>query len=342
MKKGLFVFGMAIAALTGCTQSDVLDVADSRAIGFDAFVGKPTRADVTNVDFASFWVFGSFNPESTNWTPFYTNINVSKGGDPSTWTPEKLAYWTMEKDHRFGAYADGTAKLNTTGAVTFYPSQGTSGQLSFKDYSVGDNDLVAAISTNYNWDGSSDAPTVGFTFKHLLSKVEFVFTSDASDLYTMKVTNIKITGNGAPTTPNNPTKKASCDYTGAENTTWTVSSGDGATGNYDYGNLDNCLATPVANSVVKYVIPQSSDLKLSFSIEFLINGTQIAKKDNVTADLDGSTISAWESGSYYRYTVKLNPEQVNPDLKVIEFENISVEDWGTPTTPDSEPTPVVP
>ena len=48
MKKSLFVFGMAISALTGCTQSEVLDVADSRAIGFDAFVGKPTRTDVTN------------------------------------------------------------------------------------------------------------------------------------------------------------------------------------------------------------------------------------------------------------------------------------------------------
>lgn len=342
MKKGLFVFGMAIAALTGCTQSEVLDVADSRAIGFDAFVGKPTRADVTNADFESFWVFGSFNPESTNWTPFYTNINVSKGGASSTWTPEKLAYWTVGKDHRFGAYADGTAKLNTTDAVTFNPSQGTSGQLSFKDYSVGDNDLVAAISTNYNWNGSNDAPTVGFTFKHLLSKVEFVFTSDASDLYTMKVTNIKITGNGATTTPNNPTKKASCDYTGAENTTWTVSSGDGATGNYDYGNLDNCLATPVANSVVKYVIPQSSDLKLSFDIEFKINNSSIASKTGVTASLKTTDISSWESGKVYKYTVKLNPNQVNPSLKVIEFNSISVDNWGTPIEPGTQPTPVVP
>ena len=336
MKKSLFVFGMAIAALTGCTQSEVLDVADSRAIGFDAFVGKPTRTDVTNDGFNSFWVFGSFNSEGTTWVPFYTNINVSKD---DTWKPEKVAYWTASKAHRFGAYADGIAKLEAENAVTFDPSQETSGKLTFTDYSVGENDLVAAVSTEQTWDGSGDAPKVGFTFKHLLSKVEFVFTSDASDLYTMKVSNIKITGNGAG---NDPTKKASCDYIGEATTTWTKS-GDSSTGDYVYDNLDNCLAgTSGANSVVKYVIPQSSDLKLSFTIEFLINGTQIAKKDNVTADLDGSTITAWESGSYYRYTVKLNPEDVDKNLKVIEFENISVESWDGLTTPTTEPTPVVP
>lgn len=338
MKKSLFVFGMAIVALTGCTQSEVLDVADSRAIGFDAFVGKPTRADVINDDFDSFWVFGSFNSKETTWTPFYTNIKVSKDGG-SKWNPEKVAYWTASKAHRFGAYADGIAKLEAKNAVTFDPSQGTSGQLTFTDYSVGENDLVAAISTEQTWNGSGDAPKVGFTFKHLLSKVEFVFTSDASDLYTMKVSNIKITGKDAD---NNPTKKASCDYTGGETTAWTKS-GDSPTGDYVYDNLDNCLAgTSGANSVVEYVIPQSSDLKLSFDIDFSINDASIAAKTGVTAALNGSTITAWESGSYYRYTVKLNPEDVNENLKVIEFENISVEDWGTPTTPDSEPTPVVP
>lgn len=335
MKKSLFVFGMAIVALTGCTQSEVLDVADSRAIGFDAFVGKPTRVDVINDEFDSFWVFGSFKSGETTWTPFYTNINVSKD---DTWKPEKVAYWTASKAHRFGAYADGTAKLEAKDAVTFDPSQEISGKLTFTDYSVGENDLVAAISTEQTWNGSGDAPKVGFTFKHLLSKVEFVFTSDASDLYTMKVSNIKITGNGAG---NDPTKKASCDYTGGETTAWTKSD-DSPTGDYVYDNLDNCLAgTSGANSVVEYVIPQSSDLKLSFDIDFSINDASIAAKIGVTAALNGSTITAWESGSYYRYTVKLNPEQVNPDLKVIEFENITVESWDEPTTSTTEPTPDV-
>lgn len=338
MKKSLFVFGMAISALTGCTQSEVLDVADSRAIGFDAFVGKPTRTDVTNDGFNSFWVFGSFEQTTSNWTPFYTNINVSKDGG-SNWNPEKVAYWTKDVKHRFGAYADGTVKLEAEDAVTFDPSQEPSGKLTFTDYSVGENDLVAAVSTEHSYSDLSSVQPVGFTFKHLLSKVEFVFTSDASDLYTMKVSNIMITGNGVG---NDPTKKASCDYTGEATTTWTKSV-DSPTGDYVYDNLDNCLAgTSGANSVVEYVIPQSSDLKLSFDIDFSINNASIAAKTGVTAALNGSTITAWESGSYYRYTVKLNPEDVNENLKVIEFENISVEDWDTPTTPGSEPTPVVP
>ena len=45
MKKILFVLGVAAAVLTGCSQSEVTDIAESSAIKFSkAFVGNPTKS----------------------------------------------------------------------------------------------------------------------------------------------------------------------------------------------------------------------------------------------------------------------------------------------------------
>lgn len=61
MKKSLFVLGVAVAALASCTQSEVLEVAENRAIQFNTFVNNNTKA-VTEINAAdgltSFYVFG--------------------------------------------------------------------------------------------------------------------------------------------------------------------------------------------------------------------------------------------------------------------------------------------
>ena len=44
MKKNLWMLGVAVAALTSCTQSEVVEVANSKAIDFDVFTNKNTRA----------------------------------------------------------------------------------------------------------------------------------------------------------------------------------------------------------------------------------------------------------------------------------------------------------
>ena len=57
MKKTLWMLGVAVAALTSCTQSEVLDVPESKMIAFDSFVGKPTRAIDDVGDAKNFDVF---------------------------------------------------------------------------------------------------------------------------------------------------------------------------------------------------------------------------------------------------------------------------------------------
>lgn len=92
MKKSLFVLGVAVAALASCTQSEVLEVAENRAIGFDAFVGNTTKtlpSSVAKDNFRKFYVYGAAEKETNIWTNFFTNVEVTgtSVGSSAEWTP---------------------------------------------------------------------------------------------------------------------------------------------------------------------------------------------------------------------------------------------------------------
>lgn len=327
MKKSLLMLGAAAMMLASCTQNEVVEVAENRAIGFDAFVNNTTKVDIVDAQFAKFWVFGAYD-NTTSWTPFYTNDVVEK--KQNVWTAAKTAYWTASKSHRFAAYADGTSQL--TNGVEFEAATGTNGTLKFTDYTVGENDLVAAVATAMTWDSSSEPSKVGFTFKHLLSKVKFTFTTDAANDYVMKIENLKIVAKGGT----NPIVKAGCDFTGDNNgLNWTAAS-QGSTGEYTYATIDDC-AGGTTNSAEKYVIPQNNALTVSFKVTFTDkSGTEIASKAGITGDLTITAESAWKAGYVYNYQVKINPENVNDQLKKIEFDNISVDTWTNSTNQPGE------
>ena len=64
MKKILFMLATAAAVLSSCVKSEVVDVADTRVIGFEPFVNKTTKANLINSagpadnDLNKFWVLG--------------------------------------------------------------------------------------------------------------------------------------------------------------------------------------------------------------------------------------------------------------------------------------------
>ena len=145
MKKSLWMLGVAVAALTSCTQSEVLDVPESRTIGFDSFVGKQTRADVINdAAFNDFVVYGAKGSKSggvftsdasddntqTLATEYYlNNVHVTRTNANSAWTYSPVKEWVFGKYYRFAAYSDGHNDAATTDAaeneyakVTFNPN----------------------------------------------------------------------------------------------------------------------------------------------------------------------------------------------------------------------------
>ena len=67
MKRSLILLGAVTATLASCSKSEVVDVNDSQAIGFETFVNKSTRA-VTNDEgtvtnkLLDFYVYGGSTP----------------------------------------------------------------------------------------------------------------------------------------------------------------------------------------------------------------------------------------------------------------------------------------
>lgn len=185
MKKSFLMLGAAIIALTSCTQSEVLNVAQQpeKPIGFEPFVDRQTRVtnDITDESstFKELYVFGAkgtlgekhnFTVDSDNAgtteTPFYLD-HVQVTGGKGNWSYDPHKAWIANKSFRFAAYAngkgDGTGNAAKLQNVTFVPNEavtttttgddGTSTTdttdhvwgLNITGYTVGANDLIAAV-----------------------------------------------------------------------------------------------------------------------------------------------------------------------------------------------------
>ena len=308
MKKSLWMLGVALTALASCAETEVVDVPQTRAIGFtNAFVNNTTRADVTTDTFGKFWVFGDYDNDGS-WANVFSNIEVTKGSP--AWKPEQTAYWQLNKNYNFGAYADGT---NTLSGVTYTPASNT---LNFSEYSAGENDLVAATVTNQSWDGQGEPSAVPFTFHHMLSKVKFTFKTVAAETYTIKVSGLTIsdaiqTGNGS--------------FTGNQTGTW---SGE-TTGSYAFAEIaDYATAAGQAESEVKYVIPQANtnDIAVAFTVTVSDASGQIAE-GTFEGTMAFPDANEWEAGMAYNYVVTINPPDVDATQKPIEFTVTEVDKW---------------
>ena len=219
MKKSLFLLGVAAAVFSGCSNQEVMDVAEyaNQPIEFTTFVDKTTRSgDVTSQNFQKFWVFAqNKGTGDQNWADAFTNVQVSKAGD-NEWLPINTYYWEKNKEFRFAGYANGESQLNKSIVSYDAGSQSggsTSGLLTFTGYRTdGKNDLVAAMGneSNYTWDGtaSGEAPKVSMTFRHMLSKLTFTFKTKMANTYTVAVNNLRLEA-ASPERSTRPTKAQS-------------------------------------------------------------------------------------------------------------------------------------
>lgn len=334
MKKSLMMLGAAAMVLASCTQNEVMEVAENRAIKFDnAFVGNVTKADIANdKSFTKFYVFGDAKlTAGGEYHNVFTNDEVTgtwTSGAPSTatWTA-KEAYWEASSTYKFAAYSDGNNKHDK---VTYSPTDGSE-VLTFTDYTAGDNDLVAAINnTITTTDNVTSQSAVSLTFDHLLSKVQFTMQTTAGVEYTVKVNSIKFSA----------IQTTDATYNGT--VTWTTA--DKAAAEYSYNVTGMEDITGGAKTSVKYVIPQSC-ASITATIALTISGPGIPadKQDNtVTASMGFSkgngagTDNIWEPGFSYNYIAVIEPAKIIDGLKVIEFKVDAVDGW-TETT-DQTPT----
>ena len=329
MNKRILTVAVAALALSACSKNETVEVAGNQAIKFgNAFVNNSTRAvsaSITEDNFAKFYVFGDYENSGT-WVDVFNNVEVTgtnAGGDNEQWTPTQEAYWQANKSYNFGAYANGTAQAKPESGVSFNPGTYT---LNFTGYEAGENDLVAAVATNQSWNGTdAEGPLVPLTFKHLLSKVRFTFTTKAVDTYTIKVSDLTFTATKTG---------ASCKYNGTIIEKWS-----GTSAAYEYDDIaDYALSASeiedgAENFTEMFVIPQANeDLTVEFTVSVYDGSsseTALYEK-NFTASLEyGENSKEWQPGYSYNYKAMINPDDVADENKapVILFTVTSVEGW---------------
>lgn len=311
MKKNVWLLGVAVAALTSCTQNEVLDVPESKKISFEAFVEKNTRA-VNDIDAPSklydFKVFGySTDDDWSNYEEVFSgDEELEYDNDDNVWIPTNESdkrLWKYGRVYRFAAYSNGN---DIHPSVSYNP--GTD-KLTIPDYIVYDNegassnppkDLLASIA------GDKVAPnSPNFLFRHLLSKIT-VHITNAS-------TNAEFVVEDAKINKMFTTGDCVCTYgTGNDgypnNVVWTTKGVNTTPFKLGQGSVSTGHG---AELFTFYVLPQdNTNIQLELSWDEKINSEshypQIKTFSLASGDTKvpgGIKNNEWVPGYHYRYTL---------------------------------------
>lgn len=319
MKTKLWMLGMAVAALTSCTQSEVVEIPESRVIGFDSHVDKTTRAmtPISGVgqadnDLRMFYVYGYENDSL-----YFNGTTVEYDGSKFTYSPHKQ--WKAAKNYHFAAYSDGNSICTN---VVYNKITGGS-QLVISDYTVGDNDLMAAIvdSIPINAGASNTPEHVDLTFEHMLCVITLSLTNGGTNYLQLG----DITAKGVKTN--------TCTYkinNGAKTCNW--STGIPEENAYTFaGTGDNAYIEPAGRHVVSlFFIPQSTDINITIPVrtytksgnEYILSTSE--NKNTTLKLLENGVTSSWQNGKHYVYNGTLAGT-----VHYIHFD-ATVSGWGTP------------
>lgn len=197
MKKSLLICGVAALALASCTQNEVLEVNESRAIGFEnAFVNNGTRSIVdpslTKTTLENFDVYGFVTNESNQSSQIFDGDDVTKGGD-GNWGYTNTQYWVNGNTYTFGAIAPKDAATVSGEAITGTTNKKVGMTIAFTNTNENQKDLLHAAPNAVTVSSDDYSTPVTLTFNHQLSKVKFSFKNSVGVGYSVKVTNVKIT-----------------------------------------------------------------------------------------------------------------------------------------------------
>lgn len=161
MKKNFLFAAVALAAMTSCSNDEVVNVNNGDAISFRASLDKAiSRGAETNLQNLK-----AFNVTAVgNGKNYFTNLGVTSDDQGSNWKTGSTYYWPSF-DLKFFAYAPqtGIGTVNITDAeqkiVGFTPKQNVAEQ----------QDLVVAYNTGTRQ--ANEGNGVALNFKHALSQI---------------------------------------------------------------------------------------------------------------------------------------------------------------------------
>lgn len=306
MKNQLFAIAAAALVVAGCSKTEVVKVAENRAIGFSSFVGNPTKAPINSVnDLQSFNVFGGYTTDLKN---NFNDVVVSKGKEG--WTYTDTQYWEANKTYTFQAYAGAEATaVPTANGVQFTRFQAT-----------GDADLLASDVVKVTTDASSlpngsDAYKVPFNFRHVLSMIKFTFKSALAENVSITISNLTV-----------KQVNSTGDYTSAVGNT-------GSWGNlsvrkdYTFFTPDAFAAPATKVSSEAIVMPQTAAEK-TIEVTFTLNATGGLTITDAEHTVKLPEVD-WKEGMRYNYVAELTKDNIDPKnpLKPIEFSDPTVDPW---------------
>lgn len=312
MKKGLLMLGAATMMLASCTQNEVLEVSESRAIGFNGTgIDNITRADITSSAFTHFYVYGGYNE-----TAIFDKTEVKYNNSDWEYTPTK--YWA-NGTWKFAGYEGGdgvTPTWSYADGLTLEVNSNASNQ----------SDVVYASSSDITVDDAANYSTpVALTFTHLLSKIQFKFLKDAQSLGGVKVELSNFTVSNITT-----------------NAKWEAGIQKAATsaetGSYgDFSSAEEIVANTGLSTDAFYVIPQTVG-NFTITADAVVTddaGTEV-HRGQITATVPTTDITAWIAQNYYIYTATVamsnikDPEDPGQQPKPIEFTGTKADDWNEP------------
>lgn len=331
MKKCLLMLGVAAAALSSCSENEVLDVAESRAIKFsNTFVGKPTRVvtapELTTDNLKEMYVFAS----NEDGAVFDANPKlVYRIGETNEWGYDNLVAWEANKNYEFVAYAgknlEGNVEANTDNK-----------SLKFSDIVVDgsvDNqfDLLYSNTKSITTTAADGNSKIDFTFEHLLSMVQFTLKSGFGETTQVKIKDFKFYG--LRTTETYDASQVSPAWT-STSTANTIDDTKFTSADEEIAQYDAVATKDVVNSWV--VIPQQNVASdkvemVTFTVN-VVDGesdTPIGTEKTFKAKIPSIT---WEKGYRYNYIFTITPDQMGVQDQYITFEAPTVTEWDDDTT----------
>ncbi|WP_294619161.1 fimbrillin family protein [uncultured Bacteroides sp.] len=340
MKKHLCYLAAAVVAMSSCTESEVVEISQSKAIGFDGYVGNMTRAEqegLTKKNLEEFYAFGAYTtPDKT--TPVFIFDGKTSGSsqikkNDGNWQYAPVNYWLEGATYKFAAYAPALDKVPDFDYAT--------NKMTIKNFkATGSKDLLIAATHEDGIKALKEKnPGVSLNFKHALSKVRFTITDDWRNELKMSVENVKLTGVkgvGTLTTP--------ADLSALPNLSldmWSIST-DATITQPTYQDINGTGSDYLTNNGDTYIfenflLPQNiadKQMSLTFTVSVTNNsgGGPIIGDDadhphtkTLTVTIPNDTYASWTPGNSYNYILKINGATFG--LQTIYFDNIEVSDW---------------
>lgn len=278
MKK-FFIAIAAIATAVSCSNDDIISI-DRQAIGFgNPFVENSVRADYSDgvQKLTKFNVYGTVTGTAGT-VNIFAGVLVTGNVGAAEWSYEEqyAQYWIPKADYDFAAVVDATVgedDVDTNGMPTKLHT--------IADATSNLEDMLYA--TAHVEDAAADQDPVNFNFSHLLSKVHFTVTSNATGGYYHTVTGIKVAN--------------------FESGTYTIADGSWA-GTTDkdvvFGNIENVESTDtngVSNADL-LLVPNAATFDVTFTVD-LYKGTTKLGTEAKTIPVETDLVK----GNSYNFTI---------------------------------------